>query len=231
MVETLTPSRSRTAETYVALRNMIVGAQYRPGDHLRIAKIAAEHGVNPSAVREAFSRLTSEGLVLSLPQRGFIVAPVSRKDLIDLTEVRITVESTCLRQSIELGDVEWEATLMAVTHKLAAASVALKGPRDAPERLKWHRLHEQFHDVLVAACPNEQWLQMRRQLYVSSERYRRLSGPFAEVDRDIQAEHAAICEAALARDPDSAVNLMRDHLQTTTDILLNSKIAVDLPDV
>jgi DNA-binding GntR family transcriptional regulator len=65
-------------------------------------------------------------------------------------------------------------------------------------------------------------MQIRRQLYAQSERYRRLSLPLAETDRDLVHEHRAMLDAVLARDADLAVALMAGHLRQTTQILLSA---------
>jgi DNA-binding GntR family transcriptional regulator len=54
-------------------------------------------------VREALSHPASEGFVVSEPQRGFRVAPLSVDTLRDLTDVRCSIEALCLRGAIEKG--------------------------------------------------------------------------------------------------------------------------------
>ena len=215
--------KSLTVRTCDKLRDAIVSATYAPGQKLRIENLCDELDGSSSAVREALSRLTAEGLVVALPQRGFIVAPVSRRDLIDLTEVRIDIEAKCIEQAIAHGDIEWEGKVLSIRHRFLAIDADAKNP-SSEAGLRWHRLHEEYHDELTSACPNLWWRRLRTQLYIQSERYRRLSGPFAEYDRDINAEHGAIADAVLARDAETAKRLITDHLRITTEILLASSI-------
>ena len=213
--------RSRTARTYDELRDAIVDARYPPGDRLLIDQISKDLSVSSGAIREALSRLTAEGLVVAEPQKGFVVAPISRQDLIDLTEVRVSIETQCLRDSILKGNLDWEGRLLSAHHRLNALGDAYKR-RGSSDANKWHQWHQEFHDQLTAACDNQWWLRLRRQLYIQSERYRRLSGPADESDRDIVEEHAQIASAALARDVESACGHMNDHLTRTTKILIAS---------
>lgn len=215
--------KSRTARICDLLRDEIVRARYAPGQKLRIDNLCEELDGSSSAVREALSRLTAEGLVVALPQKGFVVAPVSRQDLIDLTEVRIEIETRCLALSIENGNIDWEGRMTSIRHRFLSVAGDHK-KTGTPEARRWHRLHEQFHDELASACPNRWWLRLRRQLYTQSERYRRLSGPFARYERDIDNEHRLIADATLARDTETATGLLADHLRTTTDILLASNM-------
>lgn len=219
----VTVHKSMTSRTYEQLRSAIITARFRPGEKLRIESLKEELGASLGAVREALARLTSEGLVTAEPQRGFAVSLISRRDLIDLTEARVEIELICLESSIANGDLAWEGRVLSVAHQLSRFSHAIRDPA-RPDVEKWHRLHERFHDEITSACTNSWWLKLRRQLFIQSERYRRLSGPFAEYDRDIDAEHRAIADAVLARDAERAKALLADHLRTTTDILLVSKM-------
>ncbi|WP_126975910.1 GntR family transcriptional regulator [Frigidibacter oleivorans] len=218
-----TVHKSLTARTCDRLRMAVIESRYAPGERLRIEEICRDLQASSGAVREALSRLTAEGLVIAEPQRGFVVAPISRRDLTDLTEVRIDIELRCLHQSILHGDMEWEAAIIAARHRLGSLRNAFLTP-GAPEAQTWHQLHAAFHDALAAACPNRWWLRLRQQLYVQSERYRRLSGPADETGRDVHAEHEALAEAVVGRDAARAETLMRDHLTRTTDILLGSRM-------
>jgi len=70
---------------------------------------------------------------------------------------------------------------------------------------------------LIAAC-NSGWLMdFFQRLYVEAERYRYplLRMQSVENHRDIQAEHTALSQAALARDADLACTLLADHYLRT----------------
>lgn len=212
---------SRTQAAYERIRADIVAGYLLPGSRLKIDSLTEALGVSLGAVREALSRLTSDGLVVAQPQRGFVVSPISAADLEDLTMVRCEIEALCLRRAIKLGDVAWEAQLVAALHHLLGTpSTDTSDPKHYRE--DWAVLHDKFHETMVSACESPWLLRLREQLYVRSERYRRLSLPLAEYDRDVDAEHNAIAEAVLARDAEAAVNRTAEHLQTTTRILLTS---------
>lgn len=215
--------KSMTSRTCDRLRNAIVTARFEPGQKLRIEALREEFDASLGAVREALARLTSEGLVTATPQRGFAVSLISRKDLIDLTAARIEIEMICLKSSVEEGDLAWEGEVLSIGHQLSMLSSAGFDPGHQVSE-KWHQCHQRFHDAITSACTNTWWLKLRKQLFVQSERYRRLSGPFAEYDRDVDSEHRAICDAVLARDAKKAQALLAKHLQATTDILLASKM-------
>jgi len=215
-------AQSKTAAVYETLKAELLDGFHNPGSKLAIDQIAERFQVNAGAVREALSRLTSDHLVIAQPQRGFVVAPVSVRDLLDLTAVRIDIETRCLRRSIECGTIEWEGQLLGTWHQLKRT----RPMQDGAVNAEWVRLHARFHDDLLAGCDSIWWLRLREGLYMQAERYRRMILPHARGGRDVDAEHAAILEFALARDSDSACAALSEHLNLTTTILLSSGAAL-----
>lgn len=211
---------SATHDVYESIRADVLSCRLRPDARLKISELASRFEVSPGAVREALSRLTSEGLVVAEPQRGFRVAPISESELRDITNVRAEIESLCLRRSIVKGDVAWEARVVAAFHTLVR--IAERQPDD-PDRLNeaWASAHRAYHEALVSACDSPWLLRLREMLYAQSERYRRLSAPLSGFTRDVVSEHRQIVEAALAHDADLAVSLMRSHLLITSKILVD----------
>jgi DNA-binding GntR family transcriptional regulator len=218
---------SRTQDAYERLRADILDSVHAPREKLRIEALAGTLEVSPGAVREALSRLTAEGLVVAEPQRGFIVAPVSAADLIDLTAVRIEIETRCLRRAMMIGGLAWEGGVIAAWHQLSRTPLNVRRGGRTAINPEWTRLHSVFHDSLIAACDSPWWLRLRGQLYTQAERYRRLELPYGRVERDVDSEHKAIVDAVLARDANAACRLLAAHLQRTVDILLASDAPFD----
>jgi GntR family carbon starvation induced transcriptional regulator len=215
-------------QVFRRLEDDILNCRLVPGSKLRQKELSATYGTAGSAVREALSQLTSIGLVVAAPQRGFRVADASIDDLIDLTVSRIWVESIALRSAMANGGRDWEASIIAAAHMLGEEQPkrSVKGARPAlptdPDHDDWRLLHQNFHDALVGACGNTSLLDYRSKLIRLSDRYRRLSSLVAS-DRDVAAEHAALTQAVLARDAERAVELVERHfLETAARVLAGS---------
>ena len=219
-------SPTLTQSAYERLRADLLTCRLLPGARLKIAELCEAYAVSLSAVREALARLTSEGLVVAEPQRGFRVAPISVDELRDLTGVRVLIEGRCLDRAIAVGQVDWEARLVASFHRLSRTP-----ERETldPQRMSeaWSAAHADFHEALVGACDSPWLLRLRAALYAHSERYRRLSVPLAEAARDLNGEHQALMDDALARDGVRARTLMGRHLELTTDVLVRRSWPAD----
>ncbi|WP_375783481.1 GntR family transcriptional regulator [Bradyrhizobium sp. Pha-3] len=213
-------STSKTSETYKSLKNSLLNGRFAPGEQLRIDSIRKSMDVSIGAVREALSRLTSDGLVQNTPQRGFIAAPISVDDLRDLTNIRIEAEVRCLQLAIERGDLGWEGKILSAYHQLSRTG--LKSAEDNTVSTTWTELHAEFHDSLIAACGSPWRLKLRDMMFLQAERYRRMAAPYVFDHRDVDAEHRAIMEATLDRDAPRACALLSSHFETTLEIVLKS---------
>jgi GntR family transcriptional regulator, carbon starvation induced regulator len=202
------------------VRADILRCRLKPGDKLRVEELRATYGAGGSPVREALSRLTSVGLVRVEGQRGFTVADVSTEDLLDLTRVRIWVESAAMRSSIRNGDRNWEAEILASAHRLGNDQPKIAATDGAGLEPDWERRHREFHSALVRACDSPRLMHQRDLLSDLSDRYRHMSVVSGVRGRNPGAEHAAIVAAALARDAERAAQLVADHFLETSRIVL-----------
>ncbi|WP_395336363.1 FCD domain-containing protein [Novosphingobium sp. BL-8H] len=214
--------KSQTSMAYESIRNDIIAGLHEPGKKLKIQDLAAELGVAPGAVREALSRLVPEELVISRDQRGFVVAPLSIDDLVDLTDLRCEIEAIALRRSVANGDVDWEVRLISAAHRLRALPhpVPGKGMR-SDATTEWLQRHAEFHAALVSACGSRRLMALHAQLYEQSERYRVMSA-LVETHRNVGDEHQHLVDLALARDADRLVELMSNHIRLTTDLIVEA---------
>jgi DNA-binding GntR family transcriptional regulator len=212
-----------TQAAYEGLRADLLACRILPGSRLKIQELCERFSVSLGAIREALSRLTSEELVVAEPQRGFSAAPISAADLMDLTMVRIEIESLCLKRAIAIGDVAWESRLVAASHRLSRTPERVVAD-PARSNDGWADAHAAFHLALIEGCGSPWLMRLHSLLYAQSERYRRLSIPLAGQKRNVAQEHQDILEAALGRDTERALALLTAHLAVTTEILLAAGI-------
>ena len=84
MRDQLTRRQQLPEEVAGYVRELIITGAVRPGEFLRMERIAEAVGVSNTPVREGLLILRSEGLVELVPRRGFVVSPFSPQDVRDL---------------------------------------------------------------------------------------------------------------------------------------------------
>jgi GntR family carbon starvation induced transcriptional regulator len=213
---------------YRRLRRDIITSARRPGERLRIEKLKAIYGIGPTPLREAMQKLAQDGLVVGEGNRGFAVAPLDPAEFMDLNLARTVIEKEALRLSIGRGGDDWEAGVVAAAYLMAKEDAALETSRDqVPD--SWERANSGLHLALVSACGSRWLLKMRGGLHDLCERYRRASVYRGMGNRDLRSEHAAIVEAALARDADRACRLIGEHFALTAAALTSADDATGGP--
>ena len=208
---------------YRIIRADIISGARPPGERLRIEMLKTIYDIGPTPLREALQKLSTEGLVLALEKRGFMVSPLDLDEFSDLNIARIEIEKVALSRSIALGDRQWESRVVAATYLMNKEDAALlasgNGVSDA-----WEAANAEFHATMIAACGSKWLLQMRDHLQDMCERYRRSSisqsiRKTGNGKRDVGKEHAAISNAVLARDARLACQLTESHYMKTLDRL------------
>jgi DNA-binding GntR family transcriptional regulator len=210
------------------LREDIVSCILRPGEKLRFEALRTLYGVSYSTLREALSRLASEGLVIAEDQRGFYVATISEEDLLDITDARVLLERECIERSMERGSAEWKAGVIAAFHKLDRLEDSMgEELRTTPD---WDALHTQFHEALVSAAGSPTLNELRHLLFERARRYRRVSAIVRKQPRQKSNEHRMIMEAVLGGDVEVASDLMERHIREIAQNILQNGLLLTAMD-
>ncbi|MDH4248690.1 MAG: FCD domain-containing protein [Deltaproteobacteria bacterium] len=212
-----------TQQAYVKLRRDILLGVLPPGSRIRIEALKKQYNIGPTPLREALSRLLSDGFVIAENHRGFSIPPVTLSDLRDITEQRKLIETTALRKAIESSDDHYEATLVATYHRLSLTDNRLK-ERNPAQIEEWEKRHREFHFVLIEGSHSPWLLKFQSILYDQADRYRRLYLPEVFVPDEVREDHFKIKEATLARDAQRACSLLQAHIERVYQIASTSSL-------
>lgn len=187
------------------LRAAILGGELAAGEKLRSEHLAAEWGVSPTPLREAFQRLAGEGMIVIEPQRGARVAAIDARDAAECYELRLLLDPKALRSSMAAADDEYRAQVRAAYEHMTARH------RTVPASLDAHRA---FHLALLSRCANRQLYRTVVQLHDHTQRFQ-VTGAGAQRRGDPAAEHAELYQAVLAGDARHAAAVLSAHLRAT----------------
>lgn len=218
--------QTKASQLEQAIRNDIMRGRLAPGSKLRLKDLASRYDAGAIPLREALSRLAASGFVLAQDQRGFQVMPVSADEIRDITRVRVHIEGEALRDSIAHGDIKWESRLISAHYRLERTPLAIVEEGVSQLNPEWEACHEEFHNTLISACSSPLLIEYSTMLRDQTARYRYLSMRYeSERERDIPAEHRALLDAAMDRDPHAAVSQLELHYQRTTEWVLAQSIS------
>lgn len=198
------------------LEKAIMEGELGPGERLSESGLARRFGISRGPLREAIGQLEGRKLVTRVSNQGARVVSLSNADLLDLLQVRESLEGMACRLASQNMDEAGLARLedMLTVHEKTDAMQAGRGYfQEAGDG--------DFHQVILAACGNARLSGMLGQeLYSLLRLYRHRMSMRPGRPAEALDEHKQIVAALRARDPDGAEAAMRAHLR-------NSRSAVE----
>ena len=173
------------------IRDAIINGVFAPGERLMEIQMADEMGVSRTPVREAIRKLEMEGFVVMIPRRGTYVSNMSIRDINDVYEIRISLDT------------------------LAAG---LAAERISDEELEEADI--EFHDVLYKASRNERLRNIINNLREQITVIRGVSMRYPGRLKDTQEEHRRLVESIAARNVEKSQEAARIHLENAERTLM-----------
>ncbi|HEY1362552.1 MAG TPA: GntR family transcriptional regulator [Xanthobacteraceae bacterium] len=197
---------------YQTLREHVCSGRLPSGLPLQEAGLAGQLGVSRTPVREALSRLASEGL-LDSQGRSFVVPSLTAADIDDIYELRMLLEPEALRQVARKAGIRKE--LQPLRDELAAMTAA--HAKDDVE--SFMQANYRYRAAWLGLVPNQRLLRAI-ELYADHVRYLRALTLGHRGTREVVLSGLTRVAAALAAgDIDAVTRAMRAHLSAARRIL------------
>ena len=192
-------------QVYQTLRGHLRDGTIVAGQPLQEVQLAEKLGVSRTPVREALTRLASEGLLAS-DGRSFVVPSLSLEDVDDIYEVRFLLEPAAMRRVAEITPAA--AVRAPIDEALAAASAAYK----ANDADAFREANIRFRNAWIALVPNRRLVRAIEQYADHMMRIRALTLGDQKVRTIVIKGLKRIAETLAAGNGDAAATAMRDHL-------------------
>jgi len=198
-------------QAYGALRDMITGGDFEPGQRLTERSLADLLGVSPTPVREAISRLEHERLLLRPDGRVLEVARPTPERVRQMYLIHCALRSVAARLAAEVA-TQAELEAIARTHQ-QAQELQRQAPPEGDKVEGLLRLNRKFHQQIEAAAHNPSLIDMiaTADAFDWRTRVRTIRASLGEDLSVVMHDHQALVDALLARDAETAETLMRSH--------------------
>lgn len=201
---------------YESLKAMLMDSRLEPGSRLSIDGLARSLQVSPTPVREALTRLESDGLVSKRANSGFFVAALpSAAEVAEMFELRLMIEPPTARRAAERHTPEHTRMLEECTAR------QLPVTQDDYYAYRAYMTSDiRLHNTLAEAAGNRLVLDLLERLRPHLQAFRATANSaFTEPGRH---EHEAVVRAVAEADGDSAALAMRIHLARSRDRILGA---------
>ena len=237
----------RTLQNIVTdnLRSAILSGQLGPGDRLQHDDIARQLGVSRMPVREALRVLHSEGLVELRPHRGAVVVDLRPEEVAEIFEIRAMLEARAAElaaPNVTHATIERMREILAEMERVGrrhgspsngAPSTGSSGTGSSgngssgtgssdgvADEARWLALNSEFHTIIYPASGWPRLCSLIEAQRNVVQPYLRLAAAYLGRTETAHGEHAAILEAAEARDGARLAELTVEHLRATARELI-----------
>ena len=188
-----------------AIRRGIIQKELKLGQPLKEAALARPLQISNTPVREALSLLKAEGLVVSVPHKGYRVFNLNQEELVAFCELRFTLEAQALRYGIERNPKELVQTLHGILLKM-------QKNQDESIREEYLNLDTLFHISFFKACQNDFLLGHYQKIKSMIETMRHYISISNEATQKSLENHEAIVNEIDQGRIQKAIELLEDHI-------------------
>jgi DNA-binding GntR family transcriptional regulator len=207
---------SLTALVHHKLREAILSGQLKSGESLVEENLAVELGVSRSPLREALARLEQEGLIISKPYRGAVVAGATRAEIVQAIQLRERLEPLAIELAIDVIPEEEIDEAMAQIETLKSLA-----PQHDP--LAYYECDRALHSLAPRYAGNLILEQFLSTLEDKVHTYRLQRVGFQDI-LAASNEHIEILGALRRRERDAAAAAMVRHLKLACERLCGVSI-------
>ena len=199
------------------LRGAILEGKLKSGQRLMEVQLAEQLGVSRTPIREAIRKLELEGLVLMLPRKGAYVADMSFKDLIDVLEIRATLEGLAASLASERRRDEDIKGL----EKLAKEFEDSVKNGDIESVLK---KDIEFHEYIFSLANNNKLYQLINSIWEQVHRFRVMYVSDYEASLSLVDEHNKILQAIKDGNCELAKKYATDHIEIAEQFFMENAV-------
>jgi DNA-binding GntR family transcriptional regulator len=195
---------------YRAIRDAICEGKYAPYTRLVQNQIAEQLQVSRTPVRDAMLRLSQEGLIDSVGARGYVVRKLTPRDILEVYEVRLTLEVTA--SDLALGQLT-----AANFDQIRRLQEQIARPEAHPS--DYFELNRQFHEALIAPCTNTLLKNLIGEIWnlpISRLIFRQYVSSWASIEKMVE-EHQEILDVAASGDRDRYLFLVAEHMRNAKE--------------
>lgn len=204
------------------IEEAIASGELLPGDAIDDAALAKMYGVSRTPVREALLQLQAQGILISTPRGGSMVAKMNLQQLLSLWELLAELEGIAVRLACERMTND-EIKALVKCHRQS------KKMADKDDIDGWQNVNLEFHELIYAGARNPFLRQEVLRIRFRTGIYRRHAfGALGRIKSSYE-QHEKIVSALEKRNVQTASSCMADHMRPGRDAKSLNDFIMSLP--
>lgn len=194
---------------YKIIKGKLLEGEFEPGSRIREDLLASEISMSRTPVREAVNQLSVEGFLNNIPRKGIYTLNLSKAEIYDLLDVRISLETLAAARCIEKIAPE---QLKHLQDNLDEFEFALSKEKFD----KCNQLDSSFHKEIAAISGNMKLIEFLSEIedFMRIARFIEKKSSPAEKNLATFKEHSKILECIKNKDKNGAIAAITNNIET-----------------
>jgi len=214
------PRQTAADQAYAGIIDLILNHELRPGERTSVNLLAARLSLGRTPVKEAITRLQTEGLLSVVGRSGTMVNSIGRNQVEQLFPLRQLLEDFAADGAVVNVTPEQLKTLRGLLQEMKEHSSNRSDLIGSAAN--FIRANVAFHSLIVSAAGNPYLSRLYSQLQMHLQilTYLVQRGFDLKAAERRQREHELIARALAARNAKALKKALRDHSKTTERVIL-----------
>ncbi len=201
-------------EVFLLIKEAILTGEIAPGERISIGRLRQEIEASPTPIREALLKLEQEGFISRLPKGGFIVSRFTKKEIEEIFDIRVLLESYAAGLAIhhvQKEDIQWLEMNIRESEKFILKN-------------RWNKvsiLNTEFHDYLNQLSKNDRLLFLIKALRDQIFQFRSAILRVPEKAKISIEHHKRMIDAMKKKDGELLKQLIHEHIQIGKEVILS----------
>ncbi|HEX7433772.1 MAG TPA: GntR family transcriptional regulator [Anaerolineaceae bacterium] len=204
----MTADNSFASQAYAILKKDLLSCVLMPGSRVAQPELVKRYDLGVTPIREALKRLEHEGFVRSLPRYGYLITPITIKDVENLYDFRIVLEKASVHFAIE------KAPDCRLTQIQQAADFSYVY-KDRGSYLDFLDQNARFHVSIAASTGNTKLADVLTTTLNEMIRIFNLGLDLRDSASEMRREHIDLVQAMSARDGERAEKIIVEQITSS----------------
>lgn len=208
------------------IKQEIILCDLKPGSEVTESQLSEHLNLGKAPIRAALARLSQQGLVRPMHRRGYVIAPITIRDVNNIFQLRLLLEPPAARLAAENGvDAEKLRRLNELCSK--------EYPDDSKENtIAFLHANHEFHITIARASSNERLAKMIGQLLEDMERLFHFGLSLTNRTPQMKQEHRLLLDALARGDGEVAEGISAEQIRSAREMVSQALLSsAELLDV
>ncbi len=192
-------------QAYRSIKNDIVLCKLAPGQFIAQVDLVERYQMGLTPIREALRQMAQEGFVQPVPRMGYIVSPITSRDVQEIYEMRIILETSSVRLAATRG------TEMEIRSIMESADFTYTY-KDLDSYSKFLAQNKEFHQSIAILSRNARLVQQVSRTMDELTRVFHLGLDIRDSADEMRDDHLSLSKALIERDANLAERLVRSEI-------------------